>query len=347
MSPPSLLGAIRFWFSLWMFLALFARDAAFAQAQHPSQALAPKLKILKAILELPDEQIDLASVKLTIDHMIDPTIDVANSLNQLDAMAAAIKFGFPATASGFNRLLALQRYVYQAGYWNSNKPFRYDLDDPFGHNIRNKLLPTYLSTRKGNCVSMPILAVILGQKIGINLTLSTAPEHFFVKYWGDDGNIYNFEATSGGAILDASMQRQYPMSAKALSNGIYMQPLSKRESVVAMMGVLMEYYGQLGQEERRIAIGKLALEYNPKDIAAVLSVAAGYHRLIKSEFMSKYPDANDIPLEERSHFVELTENSDRWWNRAQALGWHMPDEKTRANYLKHIEQAKTARQKGE
>lgn len=346
MRPPSSIGVLRLRLSLWILLVLIARDVP-AQTQDRAQVSGSNLKILRAILRLPDEQIDLARAKLTIDRMIDPKINVANSLKQLDAMVAEIKFRLPADASGHKRLEALQAYVYQAGYWNGNKPFRYDLDDPFGDNIRNKLLPTYLSTRKGNCVSMPMLFVILGQKLGINLTLSTAPEHFFVKYWGDDGNIYNFEATSGGAILDSSMQKSFPMSAKALSNGIYMQPLSKRESVAAMMGILMEYYRQPGQEEERIAVGRLALEYYPKDISAVLSVAAGYHRLIKNEFMSKYPEPKNIPLEERARFIELTENSDRWWNRAQALGWHMPDEKARTNYLKHIEQAKAVRMKGE
>ncbi len=96
--------------------------------------------------------------------MLEPGIDVDGTLKQLDAMASDIKVRFPANASSRDKLEALRTYIYQPGPGNGNRPFRYDLDDPFDHNIKNKLLATYLSTHKGNCVSMPVLVVILGQK---------------------------------------------------------------------------------------------------------------------------------------------------------------------------------------
>ncbi len=36
---------------------------------------------------------------------------------------------------------------------------------------------------------MPFLFIILGQKLGLDVTASTAPEHVFVKYRDDMGNI--------------------------------------------------------------------------------------------------------------------------------------------------------------
>ena len=45
----------------------------------------------------------------------------------------------------------------------------------------------YLATRKGNCVSMPVLFVILGQKLGLPITLAIAPNHVFAKYKRDNG----------------------------------------------------------------------------------------------------------------------------------------------------------------
>lgn len=138
--------------------------------------------------------------------MIDPRIDVAGNLKRLDAMAEEVKALLPAKPSSRDKLEALRTHLYRAGPWNGHQPFRYDLDDPFGRDVRNKLLPTYLSTRKGNCVSMPLLFIILGQKIGLDVTAANAPEHVFVKYRDEAGALYNLEATSGAGFARTTDQ---------------------------------------------------------------------------------------------------------------------------------------------
>lgn len=166
----------------------------------PTQAPEEQLKALRALLEWPDSQLDLARIMLTVDRMIDPTVDIDRSLAQLETMANVIKLRFPANPSRRDKLEVLRTYVYQAGPWNGYQPFRYDLTDPLGRILRNKLLTTYLTTRKGNCVSMPLLFIILGQKIGLDLTASLAPEHLFVKYRDENGLYLNLEATSGAGV---------------------------------------------------------------------------------------------------------------------------------------------------
>src|SRR3546814_13674837 len=63
----------------------------------------------------------------------------------------------------------------------------------------NKLLPTYLASRRGNCVSMPVLHIILAEKLGLNVHLSTAPLHMFVRYTNPQNQRdLSIEPTSGG-----------------------------------------------------------------------------------------------------------------------------------------------------
>jgi len=62
------------------------------------------------------------------------------------------------------------------------------------------LLQRYLTTRRGNCITMPILFLALGQRLGLTMTLAEAPLHVFVKYTDDDGAVWNLEATSGGGV---------------------------------------------------------------------------------------------------------------------------------------------------
>ena len=329
---------------LWMHALLGVATAVSpAQAQDTTQASDPHLQMLRTMLEKPEDQIDLARAKLTIDRMIDPSIDIESNLRKLDALAEQVNALIPFNT--FNvpnrkRLEALIRYLYVAGSWNGNQPFRYDLDDPFGSNIRNKLLPTYLATKRGNCVSMPFLFVVLGQKLGIDVAVSTTPEHVFVKYRGEDGNYYNFEATSGGPKQDLGYQRDTPMTKQALANGIYMQPLSRKETVVVMAGTLMEYYQQQGQDEKLMALTDLTLEYYPKDIKAMLHKSSAYYALAKRHFMGKYPTPNDIPFEERDYFIELKRNHDLWRGKAEALGWRKLDQASRTTYMEVVKRAK-------
>jgi regulator of sirC expression with transglutaminase-like and TPR domain len=311
------------------------------QAQNIPKANDLDLSTLRAILKQPDDQIDFAKAKLTLDRMIDPRIDIKSNLKRLDAITEKIRAMLPPNASSLQKMETLVQYLYKAGPWNDNQPYQYDLNDPFGHNVHNKLLPTYLTTRKGNCVSMPALFVILGKRLGLDVTLSTAPEHVFVKYRLDDGQFRNFEAVSGGPKLDTSYRRDMPMTDQALANGLYLKPLSNKEAVVVMSDTLSQLYNQRNQYERRIALADLSLEYYPKNVASMLHKSAAYYDIAKRDFMSKYPRPIDIPFEERSYFSELTRNHHLWIDKAEGLGWREPSAESNANYLQTVQRAKS------
>jgi regulator of sirC expression with transglutaminase-like and TPR domain len=330
------------WFALWVFIVCVTTGAT-ALADQRTQTPDANIKAIRAILKLPDQQIDLAKVKLTIDHMIDPSINVERTLAQLDAMVVNLRSMLPTGASKRLTMDALRYHLYQASPWNSNRPYQYDLDDPFGANVRNKLLTTYLETRKGNCVSMPLLFIILGQKLGIDVTASTAPNHVFVKYRDDEGKLYNLETTSGaGFTRNVWMNQQFPMTDEALASGIYMRPLTKKETVVVMVGTLLEFYGQQGLHKQRITLAKLALEYNPKDISVILHEHQAYLALWRRDFVSKYPTPNDIPMEKRPQYMELEGKLKALYERAYALGWRPLDQEAKDNYRQRITQIRSA-----
>ena len=102
--------------------------------------------------------------------------------------------------------------------------FDYDMSDPDGARLPNKLLHNYLRHRLGQCVSMPILFLILGERLELNVALARAPAHFFIRYTAPDGKAWNLETTSGAhpARLDWFRQNM-PMSERALESGLYMR----------------------------------------------------------------------------------------------------------------------------
>ncbi|HEY2345720.1 MAG TPA: transglutaminase family protein [Xanthomonadaceae bacterium] len=299
------------------------------------------VKTMSTWITAPESAIDLAKAKVAMDRFIDPSIDGTATLRQLDGWAATIRSRVPPGASNKVEIDVLLSTLYRPGPWNDSRPFSYDFDDPFGAKIENKLLSTYLSTRRGNCVSMPILVAILGQKLGLRMTLATAPSHLLVKYASDEGQWLNIEATGGGFKYDTSYERETGISPKAIENELYLRPLTHREAVGAMLSELMEFAGLQGQQERRIALANLALKINPKDVVAMLQKADGEYMLVKKRYRDRYPTPDLIPASQRPNFAALTRDNAELFARAEALGWSEPTRAQEDHYLDTIRHAKT------
>lgn len=283
------------------------------------------LASVQALLALPEAKIDLARVKIVVDRMIDPRIDAAATLRQIDAMASEIRATLGVSASSRAKIEALRSFLYEPR--SGNSPFQYDMADPNGRKIQNKLLATYLATRRGNCISMPLLFIVLGQRLGIDVTAATAPEHVFVKYRDETGAWFNLETTSGaGFTSDAWFQKNMPMTPQALANGVYMRPLSKRETVAEILVTLMEWHGQEGQDDVRLAVARMVLALYPKNVDAMLHVSAAFYGMRRREFESRYSRPRDVPLLLRPRLNELDENIRHWREEAAALGWREPEQ---------------------
>ncbi len=314
-------------------------------AQPSPRSAEADLVVVRQILQSPEADIDLANAKLAIDHMIDPSVDVEGTRAQLDAMASGLRSFLPPGASRRLTMDALRYHMYKASPWNGNRPFTYDLDDPFGANVRNKLLTTYLATRRGNCVSMPLLFIILGQKLGVDVTAAAAPNHVFVKYRDHEGKFFNLETTSGaGFARDEWMRQQFPMTDESIALGIYMRPLTKKETVAVMVGTLLEFYDRQGMQDQRIALARFAAQHSPKDVSFILHEHQAYFAKWKQEFTSKYPTPNDIPMDKRPLFMEYEGRMKALYEQAYALGWRPRDQASEDSYRQRVIRAKSLQQ---
>lgn len=302
------------------------------------------LTTLRAQFELPDDRVDYAAAKLAVDRLIDPTTDMAVILRELGRWERAIRANVPVGANGRQTLDALLKTLYEPGAWNEGKPFRYDLDDPLGKQPANKRLATYLATRKGNCVSMPILVAILGQRLGLTITLSTAPEHVMAMFADDTQQAWVYvEATGGGYKRDVSYIRDTGISQTALDNEIYLRPLHPHESVGVIASTLMEHYARLEDGDALMAVADLALAANPKDTVAMIWKANASYLLIQSRYQRKYPNAIDIPKELVPDFQRLSRENLAWFEKAEALGWALKTPEQDAAYLQSIQHEKAKR----
>lgn len=296
---------------------------------------------LERLLSQSEDSIGFARSKLTIDKMINSSIDVEANLQKIDTIVKTINTMLVADATSMQKMLAVKKYLYEAGAWNDFKPYQYDFTDPKGTLVRNKLLPNYLATKQGNCVSMPLLFIILGQRLGIDVTASTAPEHVLVKFTeSETGKTYNLETTSGANFSrDVWYQQTMQVTDEALKNKIYLQKLSKIQTIAVMATVLAESYKDKQEFEKAMMISDVVLKYNKSDVGSMLMKGSLFYQLLAKNYLKKYPSPNLIPAAERPYFEFLGTNNHYWFEKAESLGWREPSKKDEENYLKTIEQA--------
>ncbi len=318
-----------------------AATVAPGQYYDPAQNGVREAMRVRALLNTQPEKIDLARVKLTIDKLIDSSVSVESTLQDLDAMIVTIKTLPEFSTSSASKLRALQRYIYERGEWNNQRPFEYDLDDPLGSKTSNKLLSSYLTSRKGNCVTMPLLFVILGQRLGVEVTASTAPKHILVKWKNEVGTWINLEATSGAnPARDVWIRQQMPMTDEALANGVYLQPLTKTETAALIASTLAEYYFGQHEYEKAIAIADVTLTYYPKDVGMMVLKGAAFGRLNREQLPGTFPAVALVPRDKIDRVQYLAQNNQRWFAKAEALGWREETLDDKAEYFRNIDQAR-------
>jgi regulator of sirC expression with transglutaminase-like and TPR domain len=265
---------------------------------------------------------DYLQAKLAIDAIINPQIDSAATSHAVDRITTAARELAGSNADDARKLASIRTAIYHPGAWNDNRPFAYDMRDPLGRNIQNKLLATYVRTRLGNCVSMPILFLVIADRLGLNVSLATAPEHVFVRYTAQDGRAVNLETTSGGhPARDVWYREHMPMTDAAIANGIYMRTLSRRESIAVMAHTVGEFLMEAGRYAEVIDVAEAINQHSPRDVGSILLGAAAYGRMFADEFENRYPSLESIPPSLHARYRELATMNASLYAHAEELGW--------------------------
>jgi regulator of sirC expression with transglutaminase-like and TPR domain len=286
---------------------------------------------VRNIISASADRLDFAHAKLAVDKFVDPSIDEAAALAEIDGMAATVRKMLATlppdeAATDMETMKALRAFLYEPGWWNGEKPFQYDLSDPYGQQPGTRLLPHYLATRKGNCISMPMLFLALGEKLGLDLTLATAPLHVFVKFTDrGTGQTWNLETTSGaGFTRDQHYRDILPMTDEAIANGVYLKKLSRREARAVVATEVLDHLLATGRYEDAVAVADVLIEADPADAYALAKKGTAYYRLLQRDFIRKYPTESDISAAEMPRALELSRANRDAFARAEALGWREP-----------------------
>lgn len=153
-------------------------------------------------------------------------------------------------------------------------PFQYDFDDVFGtKNWSNMTVTKLLTTRKGNCHSLPYLYKILCENLNAPCHLALAPNHIYIKHRAERGGMYNTELTSAAFPIDAWLMASSYISLEAVQSGIYLDTLSEKQTLaLCVLDLAQGYSHKYKKNDGRFIINccDLTLKYFPNCVNAML-----------------------------------------------------------------------------
>jgi regulator of sirC expression with transglutaminase-like and TPR domain len=197
------------------------------------------------------DQFNLAEASLMVAQDCYPELDVAAYLSKLDGIAVAIKKRLAGDAFSEQRVLALNYYLFNELRFSGNLVDYYD--------PRNSYLNEVLERRTGIPITLSILYLEIGKRLGLNLKGVSFPGHFLVKLTVKRGQLVLDPFTGGEAQSEADLRQRL---AQVLPTGTaeqaqldrYLEPATPRQIIARVLRNLKNIYMQTGKLEQALAV---------------------------------------------------------------------------------------------
>jgi len=194
---------------------------------------------IEEILKLPEKEIDVGIASLVLAKEFYPDMDIDFFLHSFDSLTNRFNKFFGQHTDPDQRIRALNTFLYKPGVWNKGRIFSYDNADLEAKALNNRFIKGYIATKKGSCITMPLLYVILGERLNWPIYPVLTPKHFFLRYVPEKpiaGFQDNIEATNGGGYFsDEQYQADLQIPEKAIKNGVYLRTLTKKEYLASLL----------------------------------------------------------------------------------------------------------------
>ncbi len=215
-----------------VFLAIFIYSSVFSQSSYTGQSV-------EELFDLPEEEINIGVASLILAKEFYPDMNVDFFLYSFDYMAQRFSEVFGQYENPDERVRALNTYFYKSGFWNDGITFSYDDDDLHVTKLSNRFINGYIATKIGSCITMPLLYVIIGERLGWPIYPVRSAKHFFVRYIPEELSFnfqQNIETTNGGSFIsDEQYKLDVQIPDKAIKNGVYLRTLSKKEYLASLL----------------------------------------------------------------------------------------------------------------
>lgn len=269
---------------------------------------------IQRILALPEAKIESGIAALTFAKEIYPEVDVASYSAKIDNLASQAgqfvhRYG---KYDPDSVIRALNSWYYRA------YGVQYDKSPNAREKQENFFLNGIIDNKRGQCVTLPMLYMVVAQRLGYPVYPVTAPEHTFLRYVDPALKEQNIDLSSGaGYSSDAEYAYNLNISPQGIKSGAYLRTLTKRQYLGVLLQQNAMVFSRRGNIDRAILYFEKAHELDPKNVYFAKNLSNLWHHKVQT--------ASSNELAEKYRVI-----SARYEAESRQLGWTSdPDANTR------------------
>ena len=207
---------------------------------------------------LPEEQADLALGALLIGAAVEADVDVDRQLSLLDDMASAVRERAEAADGTLAQINVLNDYLFDdLGFTGNNE----DYYDP-----RNSMLHHVLSRRIGIPITLSLLYVEVGARVGVPLVGIGMPGHFLVRHEADN-SIFIDPFHRGVMLTEKECAHQFRLiNQRVRWQKAFLAPVTKHAFLARVMRNLSAIWVQREELEQAERVLGLLVVLQPDEL---------------------------------------------------------------------------------
>lgn len=263
-----------------------------------------------------DERLDLARAALQVARIQYPSMDIDDYLLKLDEMAALVGGRLHKDASQEDILRAINRHLFAELKFTGNSDEYYD--------PRNSYLNDVIERRLGIPITLSIIYLEIGWRLGLPLEGVSFPGHFLVKLSVEEGEIVLDPYAGGISLGKEELEMRLlgmtpPNRAQArVDVAQFLESAPRTEILHRMLRNLKAIYLNAKDDDKALAIIEHMLCVRPDDIETVRDRGFVYRRLgcfrLAVEDFNRYlaarADADDVD-DVRGQLMEAQRSASR------------------------------------
>lgn len=255
---------------------------------------------LSEIVKGSEQELNLAEAALLIARDEYPALDVEAYLRQIDELATGVQQRLPAQAGLEDTLVALNQFLFVEQGFSGDMD---DYDDP-----RNSFLNEVLDRKRGIPITLSILYMEVGRRLGLPLKGVSFPGHFLVKFSTREGEVV-LDPFSGGCLMSKEDLEQMLEDTFGAAEAAY-APLerllisaNKKEILVRMLRNLKGAYLRRERHDKALTVVNQILLIQPdqpdevRDRGRIYEHLECYRAALENyqSYLAQRPGAGDAP----------------------------------------------------